>query len=344
MPAIVENHYQTEPVTRAVAPSITEGSVNQHSAAAIVGLFLLVPAAPVAAQQPPDPPQALARVEAGETVTILDTDGRRLVGRVGQVTSSGLTLVQRGQATAVPLQRVARITISDSNRNGAVMGALIGGAIGAVGGIAVNAICANEGGGCFSIVLALAGAGAGSGAGIGWLGDRLNQSVVYEVPGAPREFASEMGVKFVTDSRGGMTFPGVGGSWGMTSHSGLGFEVNVNRFAGRRNEEGSGTSFDGRLLYVFGKGRYRPYGLAGAGYFEYVGEAYRQLVPAIGIFPERVIEGRFRPQGIAPLVGGGVRVGVTPKISIRPEVLWYLQPGGSHRSALRASVGVGFGW
>jgi hypothetical protein len=137
--------------------------VSQHSAAAILGLLLLAPAAPVAAQQPPDLPQALARVELHETVTILDTDGRRLVGRLGQVSSSGLTLVQRGQATSVPLQRVARITISDRRRNGAATGALIGAAIGAAGGFAVNAICANEGGECFGIVLALTGAGAVTG-------------------------------------------------------------------------------------------------------------------------------------------------------------------------------------
>jgi hypothetical protein len=98
----------TEPLAGASAPSATEGSVNQHSAAAIIGLLLLAPTAPVAAQQPPDLPQALARVDPSETVTILDTDGRRLVGRVAQVSSSGLTLVQRGQATSVPLQRVAR--------------------------------------------------------------------------------------------------------------------------------------------------------------------------------------------------------------------------------------------
>jgi hypothetical protein len=72
------------------------------------------------------------------------------------------------------------------------------------------------------------------------------------------------------------------------------------------------------MLYVFGKGRYRPYGLAGAGYFTH--------------------RGLHR---LAPLVGGGVRVGVTPKISIRPQLLWYTQRGGS---ALRASVGVGFRW
>jgi hypothetical protein len=318
--------------------------VNQYSAAAILGFLFLAPTAPVAAQQPPDLPQALVQVDPRETVTILDTDGRRLVGRVTQVSSSGLTLLQRGQATSVPLQRVARITISDSNRNGAAIGALIGAAIGAVGGIAVNAICVNESGGCFSVVLVLAGAGAASGAGIGWLGDRLHQSVVYAVPGAPREFAPEMGVKFTTDSRGGMTFPGVGGSWGMTSQSGLGFEVNADRSMRSRDGGRPGTSFDGRVLYFFGKGRYRPYGLAGAGYFEY-SQAYSYLAPAIGtLFRERLIEGQGRVQGFAPLVGGGVRARVTPKISIRPEVLWYPQPGGGERSGLRASVGVGFGW
>jgi hypothetical protein len=238
---------------------------------------------------------------------------------------------------------VARITVSDSNRNGAAVGALIGAAIGAVGGVAVNAICANEGGDCFGIVLALAGAGAASGAGIGWLGDRLHQRVVYAVPGAPRELASEMAVKFINDSPGGTTFPRVGGSWGVTSHSGLGFEVNVDRSVGSRGGARRGTSFDARMLYVFGKGRYRPYGLAGAGYFEYY-QPFSHLVPAIGSSPGHLVEGQFRVHKLAPLVGGGVRVGVTPKISIRPEVLWYPQPGGGERSGLRASVGVGFRW
>jgi hypothetical protein len=315
--------------------------VNQQSAAAILGLLLVAPTAPVAAQQPPDLPQALVRVEPGETVTILDTDGRRLAGRVRQVSSGGLTLVQRGQATSVPLTRVARITVSDSNRNGTVMGALIGAAIGAAGGVAVNAICANEGGDCFGIVLALAGAGAAGGAGIGWLGDRLHQSVVYQVPGAPREFASEMGVKFITDARGGTMSPRVGGSFGMTARSGLGFEVNADRSVGSPEGAGRGTSLHARMLYVFGKGRYRPYALAGAGYFQYY-QPFSHLVPAIGPFPERLNEGHFRVHRLAPLVGGGVRVGITPKISIRPEVLWYPQPG--ERSGLRASVGVGFGW
>jgi len=317
--------------------------VNQHSAAAILGLLLLAGTPPVAAQQLPDLPQALARVEPRETVTIVDADGRRLAGRIAQVSSSGVTLVQRGQATSVPLQRVARITITDSNRNGAVLGSLIGGAIGAVGGIALNAICANEGGECFGILLALGGVGAASGAGIGWLGDRLHQSVVYAVPGAPREFAPELRVKLSTDARGGIMVPGVGGGLGMTSHSGLGFEVNVDRSLGRGGER-PGISFDGRLLYFFGKGRYRPYGLAGAGYFEFDGEAYSYLVPAMGVFPERLIEGRYRAQGVAPLIGGGVRVDVTPKISIRPEVIWHPQPGPGERSTLRASVGAAFRW
>ena len=313
--------------------------MTQRSAAAICGLLLLATSAPVAAQQAPDLPQALVRVEPRETVTILDTEGRRLVGRVTQVSASGVTLVQRGQSTSVPLQRVARITKSDPNRNGAAIGALIGAAIGAAGGFAVNAICANEGGDCLGIVLALAGAGAAGGAGIGWIGDQLHQSVVYAVPGAPREFAPEMGVKFLTDSHRGMTFRGVGGSWGLTAHSGVGFEMNVDRAVGSGGKGGD-TSFDARILYVLGKGRFRPYGLAGAGYFQHH-QPYSYLVPAMGSFSEHLNEGQFTVHRLAPLAGGGVRVGVTRRISIRPEVLWYPQRDGS---ALRASVGVGFRW
>jgi hypothetical protein len=97
------------------------------------------------------------------------------------------------------------------------------------------------------------------------------------------------------------------------------------------------------MLYVFGKRRYRPYALASAGYFQYY-RAYSYLVPATGSFPEHLIEGPFTVHKLAPLVGGGVRVELTPKISIRPEVLWSPQPGGGQRSGLRAGVGVGFGW
>ena len=317
--------------------------MKHQSTPAILGLLLLVPTAPVVAQQPPDVPQALVRVDPGESVTILDTDGHRLVGRVARVSFSGLTLVQRGQATAVPLQRVARVTITDSNRNGALIGGVIGAAIGLAGGAALNAICVNETGGCPGIVLGLTAAGAASGAGIGWLGDRLRQSVVYALPGAPREFAPEVRVKLSTDSRRGMTFPGVGGAWGITSSSGLGFEVNVDRSVGSRGGEGRGTSFDGRVLYVFGSRRVRPYALGGVGYFQYY-QAYSYTLPATGFFPERLIQGQNNIHGVAPLVGGGVRVAVTPKFSIRPEVLWYPQPGGGDGSGLRASVGAGFGW
>jgi len=316
--------------------------VNQQSAAVILGLLLLAPAAPVAAQPPADLPQALGQVAPSETVTIMDADGRRLAGRVAEVSSGGLTLVQQGQALSVPLQRVARVTIADSNRNGTVIGALVGAAIGAAGGLALNAICTNEGGDCFGIMLALTGTGAASGAGIGWLGDRLHQSVVYAVPGAPREFASEVGVRVTSSSGGGTTVPGVGGSWGVTSHAGLGFEVNVDRSMGR-DGNGRGTSFDGRMLYVFGKGRYRPYGLVGAGYFESF-RAYNLFVPEMGPFPAHVNEGQYRAHGVAPLAGGGVRVAVTPKISLRPEVIWYAEPDAGGRSGLRASVGAGFGW
>lgn len=145
----------------------------------------------------------------------------------------------------------------------------------------------------------------------------------------------------MTDSRGGMMFPRVGGSWGVTSRSGLGFEVNADRPVVSPAGAARGASFDARMRYVFGTRRYRPYALAGAGYFQYY-QPFSHLVPAMGGFPERLNEGRFTMHRLAPLVGGGVRVAVTPKISIRPEVLWYPQPG--ERSALRASVGVGFGW
>jgi hypothetical protein len=94
------------------------------------------------------------------------------------------------------------------------------------------------------------------------------------------------------------------------------------------------------MRYVFGKGRYQPYALAGAGYFQHH-QVSSYLVPDIGSFPEHVNEVQFAVHRLAPLVGGGLRVGVTPKISIRPEVLWFTQRDGS---ALRASVGVGFRW
>ena len=300
--------------------------MNQQSVAAILGLLLLAPTAPAAAQQPPDVPQALARVASSETVTILDTDGRRLVGRITQVSPSGLTLVRRGQATSVPLQRVAtdhdlgpepkRGGHGRPHRRGHRRGRR---------SRPERHLRERRGRAVSPSSLALAGAGAASGAGIGWLGDRLRQSVVYAAPGAPREFASEMGVKFITDSRGGVTSPRrrriVGrdvalGAWLRGERGPLSWDVETGN--------GRGASVDGRMLYVFGKGRFRPYGLAGAGYFE----TWRGLQSAHARYrgnPRASHRRAIQAQGFAPLVGGGVRVGVTPRISIRPQLLWYTQ-------------------
>jgi len=316
--------------------------VDQPAIRTVVSLLVVLAAVPAAAQPPQDLPQGLARVEPGETVALLDTDGQRLAGRIASVSANGLTLVQAGRTMSVPLQRVARVTVADSNRNGMLIGALIGAGIGIAGGAAVNAICANEGGDCIAIVLGLAAAGAAGGAGIGWLGDRVHQPVLYALPGSRREFASELRLKLSTDARAGTMFPAIGGSWGMTSSSGFGFEVNADRSMGGKGGEGRGNSLDGRVLYFFGNARLRPYVVGGAGYFEYY-KAYSVLVPASRFMPEHLLEGQSNIHSVAPLVGGGVRVQAARSLSIRPEVVWYRRPGGS-LSGLRAGVSAGVTW
>ena len=103
--------------------------------------------------------KALTRVAPGETISVLDTSGRTDTGILTGSTDTSLTL---DGSRNVAADRIARITVKDSTRNGTTIGALIGGGAGVVGAIALSALCANEGGDCAAANLMLIGIGVGA--------------------------------------------------------------------------------------------------------------------------------------------------------------------------------------
>ena len=87
--------------------------------------------------------KALARVAPGETISVLDTSGRSDTGRLSGSTDTFLTL---DGSRNVATDRIVRITVKDSTRNGTTIGALVGGSAGVVSAIVLSSIYANEGG------------------------------------------------------------------------------------------------------------------------------------------------------------------------------------------------------
>ena len=287
--------------------------------------------------------KALARVAPGETISILDTSGRRDTGRLSGSTDTAITL---DGSRNVGADRIARITVKDSTRNGATIGALIGGGAGVAGALAVGALCANEGGGCAGATLMLVGLGVGAGAGIGWLGDSLTQREIYRAGGTARRFSPELRVRVAANNRAG-GLPGIGLSWSMTGESGLGVEVNADRTLGRSDGVGGGVSLDGRALYAFGRSRVQPYVSGGVGFVQYE-QIFTYSVPPSVLLPNgATYSNRGTLEGVAPVFGGGVRLQLARRLVIRPEVSWSVEtaPNSANRTAVaRAGVSIGAAW
>jgi hypothetical protein len=286
--------------------------------------------------------KALNRVAPGETISILDTSGRTDTGRLSGSTDTSITL---DGSRNVAADRIARITVKDSTRNGTTIGALIGGGAGLVGALALSALYANEGTGSGAASLLLIGLGVGAGAGIGALGDSLTQHEIYRAGGTPRKFSPEARVRVAGLNRSAV-LPSVGLSWSLTTDSGLGFEVNADKNPGAANDEGRGFSFDGRALYTFGRGRIRPYLSGGVGFVEHNhNDTYE--TPTIGNFPGGTYPILRDVGGVAPVFGGGLRFQPARHLVIRPEVSWFLEtePNSSNRTAVaRAGVSIGAAW
>ena len=125
-------------------------------------------------------------VKAGDTLTVTDTAGQPVRGKLVNLSSSSLSLNVSG--TNREFQKVDVNTItkrgSDSLKNGALIGLAVGGGLAAVG-IAITVAEGDADAGFFAVaVLVLRGIGAGIGAGIDALIE--GQRVIYANPGSPR--------------------------------------------------------------------------------------------------------------------------------------------------------------
>ena len=287
--------------------------------------------------------KALARVPTGETISVLDTSGKTETGRLSGSTDTFLTL---DGSRNVAANRIARITVKDSTRNGTTIGALIGGGAGLVGALALGALYANEGGSAGGASLLLIGLGAGAGAGIGWLGDSLTQHEIYRTGGTARRLTPEVRVRVAGINRAG-GIPGFGLSWSTTTGSGFGVEVNADKTLGASDGEGRGFSFDGRALYAFGRSRIQPYVSGGVGFVQHDHKVAYEVPPS-AFLPNGASGVRNQDvEGVAPVFGGGVRFQPARHLVIRPEVSWFLEtaPNSAKRTAVaRASVSFGAAW
>jgi hypothetical protein len=84
----------------------------------------LFAAAPAAAQTAAFPD--LAAIKRGLSVTVVDDDGRRIDGKVEEVTQDVVRLSRRDVVEVVPLAQVVRVEKQDSLKNGALTGLAIG--------------------------------------------------------------------------------------------------------------------------------------------------------------------------------------------------------------------------
>jgi hypothetical protein len=151
------------------------------SRAAGVVALLFVGATPLAAQESFADVQRLLR--PGDAVSLIDTNGSEVRGRVAGVGASSLRIATRQSEREWPAQAIWQIRRNgDSLRNGTLIGLTIGGAIGVVGGLAWASLLHNEGHGAMSGFLFLAGVGAGGGAAMGAGFDALirDRRLIYQ--------------------------------------------------------------------------------------------------------------------------------------------------------------------
>ena len=317
--------------------------MKAHTIAAVVVTLVATGHGTAWAQDPEAVRKALDRVTAGDMISLLDTDGRRVAARYLGTTDSAVKLegTQR-----IGVNRIARITVKDSTRNGTTIGAVVGGGAGLVGALLVGMICANEGGECAAAELGLIALGAGAGAGIGWLGDTLIQREVYRADGTPRAFSPELRVRLAATKRSRVN-PVFGLSWSSTAESGLGVEVNADRSPGDADGDGRGFSIDGRAVYAFGRGRVRPFLSGGLGFGHHYENYHYEIGPSAYFPTGYSYSGQHRIESLAPVFGGGVRFEPVRHVVIRPEMSWSVEPTGDERTRkpfARVGVSIGATW
>ena len=124
-------------------------------------------------------------VKAGDTVTVTDTAGRPVRGKLINLSSSSLSLNVSGTNREFQRADVNQITKrgSDSLKNGALIGMAVGGSLAAVGVALMAAGGEADAGLMAGAALIYSGIGAGIGVGVDALIE--GQRVIYANPGSP---------------------------------------------------------------------------------------------------------------------------------------------------------------
>jgi hypothetical protein len=77
-----------------------------------------------------------SHVAPGLTVSVVEDDGRKIEGRVREISERGLILSRDGTSEEIRLDRIVRIDKPDSRKNGALAGLGVGLALGAFSALA----------------------------------------------------------------------------------------------------------------------------------------------------------------------------------------------------------------
>jgi hypothetical protein len=125
-------------------------------------------------------------VKSGDTLTITDTSGQRVQGKLTQLSGSGLVLDVSGAVRQFQDSDVNTVEKRgpDSLKNGALTGFAIGGGL---GGIAIGALAASDDGptAAVAVVAALLYGGMGAGIGVGIDALIEGRRVIYARSNAP---------------------------------------------------------------------------------------------------------------------------------------------------------------
>lgn len=155
--------------------------------ALVIAAAIWVPAQAAAQQPARSFDQLNTRLKPGDKVWVTDAEGREIEGRVRGLSAGSLLLDAGGRPQEFDAGRVGLIQFrpGDSLKNGVLLGAVIGAALG-VASCAANSSCIeDEGGPGVSMALGIMGAAAGAGLGAGIdaavKGPKL---VVYRAPGS----------------------------------------------------------------------------------------------------------------------------------------------------------------
>ena len=334
-------------------------------------LLTLLLARSTSAQTPPALGDVSRVLRPGDHIVVLTADGTRISGQAETLTAAALGVRARAGLHTIPAERIGRLVVKDSLRNGVLIGTATGATVGLVGGLFINLICSSETSGCPGAILMLtamgAGAGAVAGAGVDGL---LHRTVFDALPGVRGEFLPHFAANLATTrtTPWGMSAvngpPSVGVSWGMLHTSNVGFEFDINRTIGestrtvscatapaatssRSGCSGEGrqgleeaTTLSGKVQYFFSRSRVQPYVAGGVG-LQHSTTWRSQVTPRFRTPDTELREWLSTHVGLAWVGGAGARVAVTDRVSIRPDVTLYKAEGWTH---LRAGVGVGVSW